>query len=79
MIPTSLNNFADFPESEKTRLLDTLSLRRWGQKNDIANLICFLSSDLASYITGSLIDISGGKLATQNPSLAYEFAKKEGL
>lgn len=79
MIPTSLNNFANLPEEEKTRLLDTLSLRRWGQKNDIANLICFLSSDLASYITGSLIDISGGKLATQNPSMAYEFAKKEGL
>lgn len=74
MIPTTLNNFADLPSNEQERLLDTLSLRSWGQKEDIANLICFLASDQARYITGALIDISGGKLATQIPSLAYEMA-----
>jgi 3-oxoacyl-[acyl-carrier protein] reductase len=79
MIPTTLNNFADLPANEQAKLLDTLSLRRWGQMNDIANLICFLASDQAGYITGSLIDISGGKLATQIPALGYEISAQEGL
>lgn len=32
----------------------------------------FLASDDASYITGTLLDVSGGKLATQMPNRAYE-------
>jgi 3-oxoacyl-[acyl-carrier protein] reductase len=79
MIPTTLNNFADLSASDQDKLLDTLSLRRWGQMNDIANLICFLASEQAGYITGSLIDISGGKLATQIPALGYELSALEGL
>ncbi|MFD2612467.1 SDR family NAD(P)-dependent oxidoreductase [Paenibacillus gansuensis] len=77
MIPTDMNHFADLPEDRKERLLDTLTLRQWGKKEDIAHLICFLSSDFAGYITGTMIDISGGKLATQIPKAAYEFAAKE--
>ena len=46
-------------------------LRRWGEPADVANLICFLSSDLASYITGTMIDVSGGKFATQFPWMAH--------
>ena len=42
-------------------------------------LICFLASDLAGYITGTMIDVSGGKLATQIPRLAWEAAAAEGL
>lgn len=79
MIPTTLNHFAERPDAEQSRLLDTLSLRTWGEKSDIANLICFLASDQARYITGTLIDISGGKLATQVPRIAYERAAAEGL
>lgn len=71
MIPTSMNGFANRTDAEKERLLDTLTLRRWGSPQDVANLICFLSSDLASYITGTMIDVSGGKLATQMPWLAH--------
>ncbi|QHC64576.1 glucose 1-dehydrogenase [Rathayibacter festucae] len=72
MIPTAMNGFADMPEAAKARLLDTLTLRRWGTPDDIADLLCFLSSDAASYITGTLVDVSGGKLATQIPARAYE-------
>lgn len=72
MIPTQMNGFANAPEERKQKLLDTLTLRRWGDPQDIANLLAFLSSDLASYITGTHIDCSGGKYATQFPSLAYE-------
>lgn len=78
MVPTSLNGFDELPPREQSRLLDTLSLRRWGSKADIANLICFLASDQAGYITGTLVDISGGKLASQVPRLAYEAAAADG-
>jgi len=76
MIPTAMNGFADLPRADQDRLLDTLSLRRWGDPADVAALICFLASDAASYITGALIDVSGGKLATQIPGKAYELAAR---
>jgi len=71
MIPTGMNRFAERTDVEKSRLLDTLTLRRWGSPKDVANLICFLSSDLAAYITGTMVDVSGGKFATQMPWLAH--------
>jgi 3-oxoacyl-[acyl-carrier protein] reductase len=71
MIPTDMNHFAERPENEQQVLLDTLSLRRWGSADDVANLVCFLCSDQAAYITGALIEISGGKFATQMPWLAH--------
>ncbi len=71
MIPTDMNGFAGRPETEQQRLLDTLTLRRWGSPTDVANLVCFLASDRADYITGTMIEVSGGKLATQMPAAAY--------
>lgn len=71
MIPSSLNNFSELSEEQKNFLLDTLTIRRWGEEEDITNLLCFLASDLAGYITGTMIDISGGKYATQFPSESY--------
>ena len=72
MIPTAMNGFADLPEPAQARLLDTLSLRRWGRAEDVADLVCFLASDAAQYITGTLVDVSGGKLSTQMPHRAYD-------
>jgi 3-oxoacyl-[acyl-carrier protein] reductase len=72
MIPTDMNGFANLPDARQQRLLDTLTLRHWGNPEDVANLLCFLASDQAQYITGALIDCSGGKYATQFPSAAYE-------
>lgn len=72
MIPTTINGFTELPTAEQDRLLDTLTLRRWGTAAEVADLVCFLAGEPAGYITGSLIDISGGKLATQIPARAYE-------
>jgi 3-oxoacyl-[acyl-carrier protein] reductase len=74
MVPTMMNQFAERTLVEQDVLLDTLTLRRWESTDDIGNLLCFLASDEASYITGTLIDISGGKLATQVPRVAYDLA-----
>jgi 3-oxoacyl-[acyl-carrier protein] reductase len=79
MIPTEINHFRELPTERQRRLLDTLTFRRWGEAREVANLICFLASDLAGYITGTMIDVSGGKLATQIPRLAWEAAAAEGV
>lgn len=39
----------------------SIPLKRVGKLEEVANLVCFLISDLASYITGTTINISGGK------------------
>ncbi|MFC4242121.1 SDR family NAD(P)-dependent oxidoreductase [Gryllotalpicola reticulitermitis] len=74
MVPTGINGFADMAPAAQERLLDTLTLRRWEAPDDVAKLLVFLASDAAAYLTGALIDISGGKLATQIPAKAYEAA-----
>lgn len=71
MIPTAMNGFAEMSEPAQDRLLDTLTLRRWETPDDVANLLVFLASDAAGYITGTLVDVSGGKFATQMPARAY--------
>jgi 3-oxoacyl-[acyl-carrier protein] reductase len=72
MIPTAMNGFSDLPEPAQDRLLDTLSLRRWGRPQDVADVVCFLASDAAQYITGTLVDVSGGKFSTQMPHKAHD-------
>ena len=74
MVPTAINGFAEMAPAAQDRLLDTLSLRRWQRPDDVADLVIFLASDAAGYITGTLVDVSGGKLATQIPAKAYEAA-----
>ncbi|GAB3597330.1 SDR family NAD(P)-dependent oxidoreductase [Microbacterium tumbae] len=71
MVPTAINGFTSMPQQAQEELLDTLTLRRWETPEDVARLVCFLASDAAAYITGTLVDVSGGKLATQIPSRAY--------
>ncbi|PWH06084.1 short-chain dehydrogenase [Brachybacterium endophyticum] len=71
MVPTAMNGFAEMAQEDQDRLLDTLSLRRWESPDDVADLLIYLASDASSYITGTLVDVSGGKLATQIPARAY--------
>lgn len=39
----------------------SIPLRRVGQLKEISDLVCYLSSNKSSYITGTTINISGGK------------------
>jgi 3-oxoacyl-[acyl-carrier protein] reductase len=45
------------PEYEKN-----IPLKRRGTGQEIANVVAFLASDLASYITGAFIPVSGGSV-----------------
>jgi len=43
------------------RIAPTIPMQRAGEANEIAKAILWLASDEASYITGSLLDVSGGR------------------
>ena len=44
----------------QSNLIDTVPLQRLGKPQEIANLVCFLASDQAAYITGQTINVDGG-------------------
>jgi 3-oxoacyl-[acyl-carrier protein] reductase len=44
----------------RERMIKRTALRRLGEPQDVANAIVFLCSDLASYITGVALNVSGG-------------------
>jgi len=44
----------------KESILSMIPLQRFGQTQDVAELVAFLASDRASYITGQVITIDGG-------------------
>jgi 3-oxoacyl-[acyl-carrier protein] reductase len=58
IIGTEAFNFGNPDMNE--RMVKRTALRRVGDPQDIANAIAFLCSDLASYITGVGLNVSGG-------------------
>lgn len=47
-------------EASRERVLGTIPLKRLGQSDDIANMVSFICSEKASYITGQLFFVNGG-------------------
>jgi 3-oxoacyl-[acyl-carrier protein] reductase len=48
------------PEFRKRESEEDIPVGEYGQPADIANLVCFLASPLARYITGAVIPVDGG-------------------
>ena len=59
-IETDMTSFLD--ETAKKNVIDTIPLKRLGRPEDVAELVLFLASEEASYITGQTISIDGGLL-----------------
>jgi len=57
-----LNRFTGTAE-RKAGLVSTVPLQRMGQPDEIANAIVFLASDKASFTTGQVLWVDGGKSA----------------
>lgn len=72
MIPTDMSNISNLSKQRKEEMLDTLAIREWGRAEDIASLVVFLASEQARYITGTLIDTSGGKFSVQFQKMARD-------
>ena len=48
------------PDEVKNSILSMTSLRRFGEPEEVAEVVAFLASDRAGYITGQVIGIDGG-------------------
>ena len=51
---------AEVPKDMKDAMANQLPIGRLGKDTEIANLICYLLSDEASFITGAIVPIDGG-------------------
>jgi 3-oxoacyl-[acyl-carrier protein] reductase len=47
-------------QTQRDAILSTVPMQRPGMPEDIANAVLFLASDSASYITGTVLNVSGG-------------------
>jgi 3-oxoacyl-[acyl-carrier protein] reductase len=64
VIPTKMNlrNI----KNNKKKLLQSISIGKFGSTKDISNIVNFLISKQTDYLNGSIIDASGGKFLIQN-------------
>lgn len=58
----STNMVRRLPETIKTELLQRIPMKRFGEPEEVAEIIVFLASDRCSYITGQIFNINGGLL-----------------
>lgn len=57
---TNTDMIAGLPETQLAPIIKTIPLGRIGEPSDIANAFLFLASDLASYVTGEILQVDGG-------------------
>lgn len=58
MIETEMT--ANLPAEVKEMAMKNIPLTRFGQVEDVANAVAFLASDMASYISGQVLNVDGG-------------------
>jgi len=51
---------AKMPEKYQNMFIENTPLRRLGRPEEVANVVAFLASDEASYMTGAAVEVSGG-------------------
>ncbi len=57
---TRTDMVAKLPEAMVQPLVARIPLGRIGEAEDVANAVCFLASDMSSYITGTVLSVDGG-------------------
>ena len=50
-------------DEARARILSRTPMRRLGQPSEIADVVAWLASDCASYVTGEIVTVDGGRMA----------------
>jgi len=48
------------PEDLQKKMLEAIPLGRFGEPEDVANVVLFLASDASAYVTGQVVTVCGG-------------------
>lgn len=64
-------------DEKRGELEGAIALHRLGAPEDVANAVAFLASDEASYMTGTFMEVSGGKLCVQNPHMPWKIKEEQ--
>ncbi len=51
---------ADLDEKAREKMLNVIPMQRFGEPRNVADLVSFLISDRAEYITGQTLQVDGG-------------------
>ena len=49
-----------YPDGPSEQQLEEIALRRWGRPRELGDVVCFLASERARYVTGQTIVVYGG-------------------
>jgi 3-oxoacyl-[acyl-carrier protein] reductase len=49
-----------YPDGATKEQLEEIPLRRWGEPRDFGDVVCFIASERAGYLTGQTIVVDGG-------------------
>lgn len=49
-----------YPDGPSAEQVEEIALRRWGTPREFGDVVCFLASDRARYVTGQTIVVDGG-------------------
>ena len=74
-INTEMQKAAGRSKEDLDKLCQSFALRRMGEPEEVANVYLFLASHMASYLTGLIIEVSGGKFVVQNADVAWQQRK----
>lgn len=74
-IETDMNQELKEDRAELNKVLRRIPLRRIGTSEEVANMVEFLASDKASYITGSAFFVDGGMTLYPSFSPSFELEK----